>query len=114
MKLKETAIPKGLKAQCLLAIFVAEKVFSDNGYNFVITSLNDSKHSDNSYHYDGYAFDVRVRNKWHDNISYPDAVNSAILAELIRNRLGPCYDVIYGDKHHLDHMHIEYNSREHE
>jgi len=114
IKLKDSAIPKDLKPQTLLAIIVADQVFTEGGYKFVITSLNDSKHSDNSYHYDGYAFDVRVRNKWHDSISYPDADASAIIAKQIANRLGPCYDVIYGDKHHLDHVHIEYNAREHE
>ena len=110
MRLKDSAIPKGLKPQALLAMIIMDEVYKEDGYRFVVTSLNDSKHRDNSYHYDGYAFDCRVRSQYWQQSHYPDEDNARLLVSLAKERLGPCYDVIYEG----NHIHCEYNARDYE
>ena len=120
MKLKEAVIPRGLKPQTLLAIFIAEQVYTENGFKLVLTSMGegykgDGVHGDNSYHYDGYAFDIRVRSGNYPSSEYPDHAMAVVMAQQIRQRIGAGYDVIFGeDVNHMNHMHIEYNSRQHE
>ena len=68
----------------------------------VMTSGCDGAHCENSLHYKGKAWDFRVF-----DLKQPQTV-----ADDIRRRLkekSPHYQVLYGDKNHMDHIHIEYD-----
>ena len=69
------------------------------GKEAVTTSILDGKHSKGSKHYDGNAFDLRIY------IYTKEQVNDYV--ELLKNELGPDYDVVLED----DHIHIEYDPK---
>jgi len=52
---------KGLQPQMLIALQVVEEEFKAYGIDTVITSVNDGEHKENSYHYQGRAFDFRTK-----------------------------------------------------
>jgi hypothetical protein len=108
ISLKNTAIPKQLTPAALLMIIIADQIHTELGLQFVITSLNDSKHGDNSYHYSGNAFDSRVRSSNWPSAKLPDRETCDKIVQIAAARLGPCYDVIY----EIDHIHWEYNARQ--
>ena len=108
MYLKNTACPKGLKPQALLMIIIAEQVHAELGFHMCITSLNDSNHAVDSYHYSGNAFDSRIRQGAYINDTrYPTAAEAEKIIEIAKGRLGPAFDVIF----EKDHIHWEYNAR---
>ena len=65
-----------------------------------VTSANDSRHGDNSFHYTNQAFDIRIYNIAGD-IHY----EAKRWAERLQQALGPNYDVVYEP----DHIHVEYD-----
>ncbi|WP_346856591.1 hypothetical protein [uncultured Draconibacterium sp.] len=69
------------------------------GKEAVVTSILDGKHSKESKHYDGNAFDLRTY------IYTTEQINDLI--ELLRNELGRDYDVVLEG----DHIHIEYDPK---
>lgn len=95
--LKSGVIPTGLKSECLLGILLAAAVFEAAGQKFTVTSLTDGKHMENSLHYYGLAFDIRIR----------DLKNFGAnkMALLLSEALGECYTVILES----DHIHVEYS-----
>ena len=98
MRLKPEVNPSALRPELLLALVIAERVFEEFDYECVVTSLNDSAHSDTSLHYAGAAVDLRTRHMKDD---------AQILTEKIRRNLTNDYDVIL----ELNHIHIEYQPR---
>ncbi len=72
----------------------------------IITSGNDSKHMKNSLHYEGLAWDFRI---W----DIPKSHRYKVVYELRDILQGYDYrwDVVYGDKNHLNHIHIEFDIR---
>ena len=83
----------------LTGILIAAEVFWKRGYSFTITSLTDGIHKDNSKHYSGNAFDLRI---W----SVPEADLRGLVLEL-RAKLRADYDVILEG----DHIHVEYDKK---
>ena len=65
-----------------------------------VTSANDSRHGDDSFHYKNQAFDIRIYNIAGD-IHY----EAKRWAERLQQALGSNYDVVY----ELDHIHVEYD-----
>ena len=62
---------------------------------------------DNGGHGAGRAFDLRIRNvKGFKGFVFNKTV--AAWAQRMRDKLGPEYIVIYGDRNHLDHIHVEW------
>ena len=102
MKLKPGVNPFGLKPELLLALMVAESVWTQSGVELVVTSLNDGKHSKTSLHYAGCAADIRTNN-------ITEIGKKEWLVEQLRFCLGqnPDYDVIL----EIDHIHIEYQPK---
>ncbi len=96
--------------ELLTAIRVVCRVYNKYGKIPVITSANDAKHAQNSWHYAGLAWDFRI---WGiDNLATKDIDEMKICADEIREELQAIdfhYNVFYGDPDHMDHMHIEYN-----
>ncbi len=82
------------------AIETATTVYLEFGYNCVVTSLCDGKHSKNSKHYEGNAVDFRTRHLTDDDVM---PIREALVA-----RLGPDYDVIL----EATHIHVEYDPKE--
>jgi hypothetical protein len=97
MKLKHSVKLTDLKPQTVLAMQVAAEVYREAGAEFVITSVNDSKHMTNSLHYSGYAFDCRI---WtlEEDMRQP-------VANDIGAALGEDFDVVLES----DHLHLEWH-----
>ncbi|KUO61684.1 hypothetical protein APF79_03520 [bacterium BRH_c32] len=100
MELKETIKLNGIRAELLVGIIVAERVYEDFGYGMVITSITDSRHAPGSLHYAGGAVDLRTRD-------IKDAAMIKKITETIRKRLTKDYDVVM----EKDHIHIEYQPK---
>lgn len=69
-----------------------------------ITSAREGDHTYNSYHELNYAWDIRTR-----GLKDPKNVAENLRTKLCE--LDQRWEVIYGDKDHLDHIHIEFNLR---
>jgi hypothetical protein len=78
---------------------IADGVCNDRFYELVITSVTDGKHSPNSLHYVGYAFDMRTR-----DLSQVDKKN---LAVDLREALGQEFDVVV----EKTHIHVEFQPK---
>jgi len=91
---------QGIRPELLFGIMVANGVYEKYGYELVITSLNDSRHSDASLHYSGAAVDLRI-----SNITNPGDV--AMIALEITGKLNKDYDVVL----EKDHIHLEYQPK---
>jgi len=72
-------------------------IFDDLKKDMVITSLNDGKHMQGSYHYKGLAADFRI---WNLSPYRPIDVR-----DMIQELLGKDYDVVL----EKDHIHLEYD-----
>ena len=85
----------GLRPEMMIALMVAERVYSERQANLVVTSGTENHgHSIRSLHYCGCAVDIRTR-----NVSDPGQV-----AGEIRDALNIDYDVVLES----DHIHIEF------
>ena len=99
MRLKDGVNPVGIKPEVNLIIQVADSVYREKGYELVITSLNDSTHSDTSRHYQGMAVDFRTRHLRNND--------PQIITQLIKERLGKQFLVLF----ERNHIHISYKPR---
>lgn len=101
MVLKQGVNPMRLQPELLLALLVADGVWRGVGQELVVTSLNDSKHSNGSLHYAGCAADLRTRYFTGDQV--------LLVADTLRDALGNCkdYDIVV----EADHIHIEYQPK---
>jgi len=99
MQIKPGVIIQGVRPELLVAIQVADVVYTQAGHELLITSLLDGQHSRNSLHYTGCAVDIGVRGL--------DAaeINDIVLA--LKKRLTRDFDVIVESTH----IHIEYQPR---
>ena len=83
----------------LLALIVLDQVYSSYGYETVITSGNDAKHSKTSFHYDNNALDTRTMHLREED--------KQKIADEVKSRLGQDYDVVL----EIDHLHTECQPR---
>ncbi|MCK9282015.1 MAG: hypothetical protein M0P71_15435 [Melioribacteraceae bacterium] len=97
MILKDGVRMNGVSHELIIAFIIVNEVFRYFDYQFVVTSVTDSKHSNKSLHYSGNAFDLRTR-----HIKDSKMIDSIV--NVIKQRLGKHYDVIL----ETDHIHIEY------
>lgn len=97
---------QGLQLPTIRAIVVMAGVYRDHGKTLTVTSINDGKHSANSKHYNGCAFDSRTRNNSGDLSQWPDDLKRQ-LAQTARNRLGSDYDVVIESTH----IHTEFDPK---
>ena len=89
----------GIKPELVPVLIVANEVYANMGYDFVITSLVDGQHRAGSLHAFGFAADMRTK---HIPIE-----KQAPIRDEIAIRLGPQYDVIL----EADHIHVEFDPR---
>ena len=98
MHIKKGVRLHGIMPEIVLALVIADKVYTDLGHDLVVTSVTDGKHMRASIHYIGGAVDLRLPGD--DGIA---ARNRIAL------RLGADYDVIL--EH--NHIHIEWQPKAH-
>jgi len=97
-----------------LKILQAVQEAAPSGYEPTVTSACDGKHSETSLHAHHRAFDIRVYDYPGYKINDYEATRGAIeeWIERMRLYLPPNeYDIIFGDKHHRDHIHIEWDPK---
>lgn len=98
--LKDNSIdPKGIQSELILAIIIVNEVYQSFGYEFVITSLNDSEHIEGTLHFNGNAFDARVK--------HIPLEKRQLLVNRIVKHLNSNYDVVL----ETNHLHIEYDAK---
>ena len=100
MKLKKGVSLRNIRPQINVALAIANDVYADRGYELVVTSVNDGKHSTTSLHYDGAAADLRTRHLGDQTIAIG-------IVENLREQLGPDFDVILES----DHIHLEWQPK---
>lgn len=99
LRLKSGVNPVGIRPEILLVMFIADGIYRGHGHECVVTSLNDSVHSDTSRHYQGMAVDFRTRD-------FSGDVAREITEEL-RVALGRNYLVL----NEGNHIHVSYKPR---
>ena len=99
---KGVRIPDGNQG-IILAAIVAEQVYKEFGYDFIITSWNDGKHMPTSFHYKNKAFDCRIRHI-KTKKGKLDRPKCNLIRDMIALRLPPGFDVVLESNHvHLEH-----------
>jgi len=90
-------------------IDAAQPVYDDLGYELIVTSAADGKHSEGSLHYadsgqfdGGQALDLRCSEAW----GYPKQDRLEIERRL-EQRLSSEYDVVGESDGHTSHIHVE-------
>ena len=98
MQIKDNSVRiTGVRSELLLAMIIANEVYTAHHKEFVITSLLDGKHSETSLHYTGCAFDCRI---------YEESINESIVKDL-KHKLNHHYDVVLEG----NHIHVEFQPR---
>ena len=97
MKFKEGVVWRNFKPDIWLAIVAAAEIYVIYGSELIITSGNDGKHMDGSFHYTDLAFDARTRHLLGSLIP--------VIGQRLKEELGVNYDVII----EKDHIHVEYD-----
>lgn len=105
MKLKPGVKLAGLTPQMAMGAVVVSAVYQRFGVECVVTSANDSKHSERSHHYKGNALDFRT---------HQDALNGREheLRDEVHTALGGEFDVVIeavGTPN--EHLHVEYDPK---
>jgi len=100
LSLKAGVLPRGMSTEILLAVIVANDVYTGMGVDLVLTSIVDGSHSRGSRHYQGDAIDLRTRN-------FPTDADAKTASDRIRERLGADYDVVLEG----NHIHVEYDPK---
>lgn len=98
MIIKEGVIMQGLQFDMKLVLQQANIVWKNHGQELVITSALDGTHSASSYHYFGYALDLRTR--------YFTITERESVAKDLRVLLGKAYTVLLESTH----IHVQFNA----
>lgn len=97
VSIKQGVRVRGLSNEILLAIIIAQSVYSETEPSLTITSLTDGRHGIGSLHHSGDAVDLRL----------PMPVTRDQIVSQLRNALGANYDVVLES----DHIHVEYDPK---
>lgn len=98
MIIKDGVTMEGLKLEMRLVLKHANLIWKSKGHELVITSALDGTHSAGSYHYYGYALDLRNR--------YFSTLEKKEVVRKLKDALGPKYTVI--GEH--THVHVQFNA----
>ena len=99
MIIKDGVSVKGLQPEILVALFVADTIWSTHGQRLVVTAGTDGEHKEGSLHYEGLAVDLRTR--------YFDDMQKQWVEQELRDALGYEYDVVLEPTH----IHVEYDPK---
>jgi hypothetical protein len=97
--IKHSVDVRGLKPEALPILLVAAQVYEGAGFDCVVTSVTDSKHTPKSLHGLGYAIDFRTKHM-------PAEQHEAVVKRM-SEALGPQYQVVLES----DHIHAEFDPR---
>ena len=89
----------GVHPALVLALLSAAFIYAKHGKQLWITSVNDSKHSTTSLHFNGCAADLRTRFFTDDELDQ--------VSKELADAMGEDFDIITEP----DHIHIEYQPR---
>ena len=97
---------RGISSELQLALQVANEVYFKHGYDCIVTSMNDGRHSRGSRHYIGHAVDLRTH--------HLDPDDRPKIATAIAERLRPIedFDVMHesiGTSN--EHIHIQFKPK---
>ena len=105
MRLKAGVKLAHLSPQMALGAAIVAAVYSRFGVECVVTSANDSKHSQRSKHYVGDALDFRTKQATLDG-------REEDLREEVKAALGDDFDVVLEDVGtDNEHLHVEYDPK---
>jgi len=91
-----------LTEKAAYALGVIDGVFEKYGNEVTtVTATTNGKHSLKSKHWEGNAFDLRIRG----------VKRVTEIVEESRDILGKDYDIIYGYPNHTDHIHVEHDPK---
>lgn len=99
MKIKTNVKLLGLRPEILLALFIADKIYSNHNQELVLTEATGGKHGRASLHYVGLAVDVRTH--------YFTDGEVKLVAKDLKEALGENYDVVV----EKTHIHIEFQPK---
>lgn len=95
----------GLQPEMQPVLKESHRIWTAHGYDHLVTSARDGLHSPGSYHYFGYALDLRT---WdHNDTQWTSTVRKGI-AMALREAL-QSYSNFYDVIEHGTHIHIEYD-----
>jgi len=100
IRLKPGVSLAGIREVMRPVLIAAEKIWRDQSYGDpIVTSACEGEHSGASWHYYGKALDFR----------WPtlDKARQGVLASLLREKIGPKYDVVPEGSH----LHVEYDPK---
>lgn len=99
MMLKPGVKAGGIRPEMIFVVLAAFKASLDFGFDLVITSITEGKHSRTSLHFSGAAIDIRINNM---PAGVPDKVVKRLRASLTDE-----YDVLL----ERDHIHAEWQPK---
>ena len=100
MKIKPGVRVNGMNTEILLAVIIANDIYTRHGKELVITEVTGGEHGRGSKHYIGNAVDLRTN--FFDRKEEIERV-----AQELREALGEQYDVVV----EKTHIHIEYDPK---
>lgn len=100
MKLKRGVTLAGIKIEMRPVLIAADAIWQEHGKKLVVTSSTGGAHSAGSFHYYGYALDLR---SWY----FSRKIATEVTRKL-RLALGSDYDVV----NEGTHIHVEYDPKE--
>lgn len=99
ISLKKGVNITGIRIELVLALMIVDRVYERHGYDAVLTSGLDSRHSDKSLHYCGAAADLRTRQIPRNLV--------VKIGEEMKTALGRDFDVVVES----NHIHLEWQPR---
>lgn len=102
LRLKDGVIIKEINEAFLTFCDVVYNVYHKHFVIPTITSANDGEHIETSLHYKNLAWDLRI---WGLN-NVQEVADELRLA--LKDESG-YWQVVYGDTHHLNHIHVEFD-----
>ena len=97
MQVKDGVSIQDLQPQALFGMMICDAVFQSLGFPLVITSVREGVHKDNSLHYAGLAFDLRIH--------HLRGIAAFEVRDRLQQALGREFDVVLEPSH----IHVEYD-----
>lgn len=95
---------RGVLPETLLALTIANEIYTAAGLDLWITSVTDGQHAAGPTHILGAAVDIRTHGVPRESLDN--------LVETIGRRLGPQFDVVLESRDGMnEHLHIEFDPR---